>query len=330
MMYGAVAFGTYTMLPEGTAKTVLVSALVTSGLLHYYYDGFIWKLRRSETREGLALEDRPSRDRSIPVPATDRRAFMHLAAFIVAVAGLAAVEYATPAPDPVAAAREVVALVPGNATSQANAGNALLERGRVQDALPHLREAVRLAPTADARTKLAGAALASGGVDEALAEIAGAIRLDPRFADAYVVRGDVFLRRREWGNAVRDYQEAIGLGVRSPVAHGNLGRALIEVGQFDAAERELRTALGLDPGLVSAHLNLGSVLDRTGRVADAMAQFAAAVRLRPNLAEAHDALGLALLKLGRSAEAANEFRTALQINPTLESAKRRLAEVSGR
>lgn len=45
--------------------TLLISAGLTSTLMHYYFDGFIWKLRHKSTRENLALPD-PHREAADP------------------------------------------------------------------------------------------------------------------------------------------------------------------------------------------------------------------------------------------------------------------------
>ncbi len=38
-----------------TVKRVLTGVVAASGLLHFYYDGFIWKVRERSTRESLGL-----------------------------------------------------------------------------------------------------------------------------------------------------------------------------------------------------------------------------------------------------------------------------------
>jgi hypothetical protein len=51
--YGSVV----TTVHEGRwLMTVLLAIGFTSTLMHYYFDGYIWKVRHSENREGLALD----------------------------------------------------------------------------------------------------------------------------------------------------------------------------------------------------------------------------------------------------------------------------------
>ena len=38
-----------------TVKRVLTGVVAASGLLHFYYDGFIWRVREPSTRENLGL-----------------------------------------------------------------------------------------------------------------------------------------------------------------------------------------------------------------------------------------------------------------------------------
>ncbi|PYK27983.1 MAG: hypothetical protein DME52_02615 [Verrucomicrobia bacterium] len=52
--YGSMAYFT-THLEIETVKRVLTGVVAASGLLHFYYDGFIWKVRERSTRENLGL-----------------------------------------------------------------------------------------------------------------------------------------------------------------------------------------------------------------------------------------------------------------------------------
>src|SRR6058998_1952381 len=52
--YGSLAYFTAHLEIE-TVKRVLTGVVAASGLLHFYYDGFIWKVRDRSTRENLGL-----------------------------------------------------------------------------------------------------------------------------------------------------------------------------------------------------------------------------------------------------------------------------------
>ena len=52
--YGSLAYFNSRLEVE-TIKRVLTGVVAASGLLHFYYDGFIWKVRERATRESLGL-----------------------------------------------------------------------------------------------------------------------------------------------------------------------------------------------------------------------------------------------------------------------------------
>src|SRR5437764_3750461 len=54
--YGSLAYFNSRLEVE-TMKRVLTGVVAASGLLHFYYDGFIWKVRDRSTREHLGLAD---------------------------------------------------------------------------------------------------------------------------------------------------------------------------------------------------------------------------------------------------------------------------------
>ena len=53
--YGAIAFTGQQVL-DGTVQRIFYGILFTSTILHYYYDGFIWKVRESANQAGLGLD----------------------------------------------------------------------------------------------------------------------------------------------------------------------------------------------------------------------------------------------------------------------------------
>jgi hypothetical protein len=58
MGYGSLKWGS-TYVTADRAQRLLSAVFLTSTLLHYYFDGFIWKLRDSDTRAALGLAQQP-------------------------------------------------------------------------------------------------------------------------------------------------------------------------------------------------------------------------------------------------------------------------------
>ena len=95
--------------------------------------------------------------------------------------------------------------------------------------------------------------------------------------------------------AVDAYQQAISLQPRQPLAHAQLGNALLLQGNVAAAVISLQQAVALSPQFFMAQSALGNSLLRLQRYEEALAAFSAAGALRPldsNLLQAH-ALALA-------------------------------------
>ncbi len=100
--------------------------------------------------------------------------------------------------------------------------------------------------------------LEQGKVDEAIEHFQEALRLQPEYADAHVNLGNARRERLETAEAVESYEEALRIEPRNARAHNNLGEACLELGDASRAQVHLREALGIDPGYVSPLLQLAA------------------------------------------------------------------------
>ena len=103
-----------------------------------------------------------------------------------------------------------------------------------------------------------------GRFDEALAEARLAVSLEPYSPPVMVTLGQVFSKRREFGQAITEFQKATNAVPDSIILQNELGRALIASGRYDEATTMLRAALGpRRDRMVSAVL--GVALARSGQ-----------------------------------------------------------------
>jgi len=164
-----------------------------------------------------------------------------------------------------------------------------------------------------------------GRLDEAVAHIQEAIRLRPEFAEAHLNMGNAWFQLPgHVHEAILEYQEAVRLKPGLAAAHFDLANAWMRVpGRNSDAIREFERALELDPGNAGIHCNFANALERVpGRLNDAIGQFYAALNLDPKLAEAHFGLGAALLTLpGREDEARRQFEAGLRLSPDDQTAR---------
>ncbi len=127
-----------------------------------------------------------------------------------------------------------------------------------------------------------------------------------------------------WRDNETLWRHTLAVTEDNPVAHLNLGIALLAEGRIDEGIAECRAALRLTSKFAKAHENLGYGLYQQGRITEAIAEYHAALHEYPDDAEAHYDLATALARLGRDPEAVPEYREALRYEPDLEVAHKNL------
>jgi len=245
-----------------------------------------------------------------------------------------------------------------NYISHYNLGHALASEGRLDDAIDHYLEALRIKPDCvEARNNLSLALSKQGRLDEAIDHYLEALRIKPDFEKAHYNLGLVFSKQGQADKAVYHYLEAlrikpdykqahVNLGValerqgriQDAVDHylealriepeegtyNNLGNALEKQGRINTAIYHYLQALRINPDYVDAHYNLGIALDKIGRIDKAVHHYSEALRIKPDFAEAHNNLGIVLEKKGRLDEAIVHYLQALRIKPDFDEAHNNL------
>jgi tetratricopeptide (TPR) repeat protein len=223
-----------------------------------------------------------------------------------------------------------VALRPESPGARLNLGNALLDKGRLDEAAAAFRQAIRLKPDyAMAHRNLANVLIEKGQLDEALAACRRAIDLKPDDADAHGILGFALWKLGRLDEAAAAFRQAIELKPDDALTHHNLGNVLIEKGHVNEALLACRRAIDLKPDYAEAHCNLGAVLAHKGRLDEAAAAYRRAIDLKPNYAVAHHNLGGILWKHGQLDEAIAAYRRAIELKPDLAVAHYNLGLVLG-
>src|SRR5208337_991784 len=212
-----------------------------------------------------------------------------------------------------------------NALAHNSLGIALLSQGKVDQAITHCEEAVRLRPNyAKAHNNLGLALAAQGKMDQAMAHYAEALRLQPNYAEAHNNLGLALAAQGKMDQAVAHYAEALRLNPDLAETHNNLGLALAAQGKMDQAVAQYAEALRLQPNYAEAHNNLGVALAAQGKMDQAVAHYAEALRLQPDYAKAHNNLGLALAAQGKMDQAVAHYAEALRLKPDFAAAHNNL------
>jgi tetratricopeptide (TPR) repeat protein len=153
-----------------------------------------------------------------------------------------------------------------------NLGNALVERGRLDEAIDAYRRSIELAPTnADAYNNLGSLQKAQNRKDEAEAAYLTALEIDPEHINALVNLGNLRSDQGRHDEAVVLYWKAIDLNPANHRSRHRLGYAYYAVKQLGAAAEAFRLWLKAEPGNpVAQHMLAALSGDNVpGRASDA-------------------------------------------------------------
>jgi len=101
-------------------------------------------------------------------------------------------------------------------------------------------------------------------------------------AEALVHRGTVLLAKGRADLAMSDFEAAIVLNPRDPVAYAYRGEVHKASGQLEKARAEYDTAISLDRGSADLFVNRGEIHRQLGARDKARADFEAALKIEPD------------------------------------------------
>ena len=184
---------------------------------------------------------------------------------------------------------------------------------------------VTVAPQdAGALNWLAASYLQAGRIQEAMPHLEEAIRLRPRYGEAYYNLGSALQVQGGLVEAIRHFREAARLRPEDDRVHLKLANALNASGAVDEAIQHYRRTLAINPESAEAHNNLGVALGSQQKLEEAILHFQQALVIRPDYAEVHNNLGIMLRAQGNVAEAIDHFQRALELRPDDASARENL------
>jgi tetratricopeptide (TPR) repeat protein len=311
-------------------KNILTGVVTASALLHFYYDGFIWKVREKSTRQSLGIAGGTA-DVSLGgfLPGWAWHGAKWVAIFVVPVGLLWFAEIRS-GRGKLERLGAIVADLPTSARAHVNYGTELQEAGRQDEAVKQFTEAIRLNPgSAKAHVSLASLLTTNGELGEAESHFEQALRIEPKNAEyhsGYAYLLDQLGRRDQ---AAAESETAIRLAPKSPQAHYGYGAFLEKHGQPGAAMAKYRQALQCDPNYVDAHIDLGNLLFETGQTVEAKDHFQKASMLNPKLAQPHNYLGKVFMREGNIPQAIDQFEEALRLHPDFPEAEENLRIAKG-
>jgi len=256
--YGSLNLANETLL-SGNAFKVMAGLLAASGLLHFYYDGFIWKVREGDTRRALGLEggeSTPARG-FLGLPGWARHG-LRWAMFVVPLSAFGlAVSAGTPDED--GKRLLLAASLPDDAEAQRNRAVVLYKRGDKEAAAGVYRDALALeSPSEDMReglerdlgatlVQLALEDLRAGRESKAAERLLGARGLDPGLAERVFQAGVAAGRRGDREDEEAHYRATLLLDEEHGPAAFNLAATLHQRGETEEALTWVERAATLLP-----------------------------------------------------------------------------------
>ncbi len=202
---------------------LITAAFNTSTLLHFYFDGFIWKVSDRQTAANLDVADGVSlADRFVP-------GAIHATKWAAFAAGLGLLVWLQ--------FRQTASTKASGETEDARVFAALARW------TPNLPEA---------QLQTARLAIDSGNLDAALTLAQQAVALRPRAHEAHAVLGDALLFSHQPNEAAESFRRALALDATRWRYHAKLAESLRDADRLDEALDVVRTAIQRlpdEPGL---------------------------------------------------------------------------------
>ena len=257
LAYGSIAFSTSSVSIEAI-KHVLIGIVTASALLHFYYDGFIWKVRETQTRAMLGIDG--SGVSTLPAPRIWPpwvRHGLRWAILVIPVAALCAAQLGGRVVPPLERTAKVAEILPSDAHAQLNYGRALYDARQLPSAMERLEAALSRDPSlAEAEFYLGRAWADQHDVDKAIEHYEHALRLSPNNG-RWEFRLAQALAEKKLGKEARArFEHALELDTAQPIAHKELADLLCGFGEYQNAVAHYETAIRLDPDYIEAKENL--------------------------------------------------------------------------
>ncbi len=292
-----LGFGSYDFFARSVSDQTLARlalGLITGfALVHFYFDGFIWRMREPETRATLGVE--PSGGSAgyrglfarLGLSPRWRHALLWVV-FSLPVMGLGIWESNGGRADGITACRQVLQVRPDSHKAHYLLANELSDQGAIAEALVHARRARELRPGYDLYEML--------------------------YADL-VLRQSEQLEPSQLDELIACYESAARTRASVAGLHRNWAKALQLRRRSGESLAHYETAIQLDPTDVRSYLESAKLLAQKGHFSGAVGHLVRALQIDPENKPVRELLVPLLMSLGREREAWEQLRWLLNVSP---------------
>ena len=150
-----------------------------------------------------------------------------------------------------------------NYVAHTNLGILSAGQGRLDRAMSHYADALRIKPDLlEARMNMGAALATQNKFEQASLHYLKALQVKPDFAAAYYNLGNLSAAQGKTTEAVSYFQRALMIEPDDPEIHNNLGISLAALGKRQEAVQHFQEALRIDPDFTSARNNLNVILGK--------------------------------------------------------------------
>jgi serine/threonine-protein kinase len=150
----------------------------------------------------------------------------------------------------------------------------------------------------------------------ALDALGRALALDPEEIDALQVRADIFIMKRDWAPAIKDYEKILALDPDSPEIRADYGFTLARAGEPDRGLAECDRAVAEAPRNARVWASRGDLRDTRHDDAAALADLGHAIELDPGYAAPWAVRASVKSRMGDHRGAVEDYSHALELEPT--------------
>jgi len=252
--YGAIGL-VGPLVDNGTVSRFFFAVLFTSTILHYYYDGFIWRVREPVNQAGLGLTAGAVAKTSRWAAIGTHAHALKWGAAVVLLGLLFATDYQSP---PLSTSRKDEL---SRTFTRTLVSRPILPQKEEEISWLYSRfqaaQDIAAAVPSDRQAQLQAAVMLAnfGQNDEAVQRLEELLRRNPDYRDAHVALGDIQYYRGNFDQASEQYETALSQSKtalqRSPL-NLKLGEIALNREDFAAAKDKFRAAVRDDPRLAAS------------------------------------------------------------------------------